>query len=451
MPSPAATRSSSSLLRIATITIIFVTQLSDAFVVLPTTKPIIRHSQQYRIQTEFFSRCQSTSTQLSFFNKNNVEAEESSSSTKEEESSRIILTPEEMEELELKRQEQVAKDKFPYLFLFALQLLPLVNLSGVRVQSIFYFFGVAVTTVYLGGRQVTIAQSESISSENALLAPVFASLSIGVIYTLIQLGFNPSVIYSFAVTIFGALAISDVGVPILRNVIPSIADATIPLPEKLRDEEKDVTSLPLDGVITLLFGLACTVAYWIPSYGMEQKFIISNGLAWAIAMTSLGAISFGSFQTASILLAGLFFYDIFWVFGTDVMMTVATKVEAPVKFIYPSDSTIVRDYPFSVLGLGDIVIPGLFVRFMGKIDEALLPVKLSYLNAATAAYAFGLATCFIANEITHAGQPALLYLSPACIGSALLCGVVNSQLGEVWNFQEPSTETSPSSLVDHKR
>ena len=42
------------------------------------------------------------------------------------------------------------------------------------------------------------------------------------------------------------------------------------------------------------------------------------------------------------------------VFGTDVMMTVATKVEAPVKFLYtapPSDTP--RSYPFSVLGLGD--------------------------------------------------------------------------------------------------
>jgi hypothetical protein len=42
-------------------------------------------------------------------------------------------------------------------------------------------------------------------------------------------------------------------------------------------------------------------------------------------MVSLGAISLGSFQTGAILLAGLFCYDIFWVFGTDVMMTVATK------------------------------------------------------------------------------------------------------------------------------
>ena len=54
---------------------------------------------------------------------------------------------------------------------------------------------------------------------------------------------------------------------------------------------------------------------------------LNKAIAWALGMVSLGAISLGSFQTGAILLAGLFCYDIFWVFGTDVMMTVATKGE----------------------------------------------------------------------------------------------------------------------------
>ena len=111
-------------------------------------------------------------------------------------------------------------------------------------------------------------------------------------------------------------------------------------------------------------------------HGMCYRYTLV--IAWALAMTSLGAISLGSFQTAAILLAGLFCYDIFFVFGTDVMMTVATKIEAPVKFLYtappPAEGAEPRDYPFSVLGLGDIVIPGLFIRFMSKIDSVLKPI-----------------------------------------------------------------------------
>jgi len=87
-----------------------------------------------------------------------------------------------------------------------------------------------------------------------------------------------------------------------------------------------------------------------------------------------------------------------------------------------------------------VVIPGLFVRFASKIDEALQPQNLSYFSVATAAYAVGLLTCFGVNEITHAGQPALLYLDPSLVGSALACAVANDQLEEVWNFREAEEE-----------
>lgn len=36
-------------------------------------------------------------------------------------------------------------------------------------------------------------------------------------------------------------------------------------------------------------------------------------------------------STGFILLGGLFIYDIFWVFYTDVMVTVAKSFEAPIK------------------------------------------------------------------------------------------------------------------------
>jgi len=351
----------------------------------------------------------------------------------------------ELEQLELERQAQVRTDAVPYLFLLALQFLPLLGTD--RIEGVTYFFGMAVGTVYIGGRQAKQPESESVSFESALYAPVFASFSIGLLYGLIKLGLDPTKIYAFLVTVFGALAISDIGVPILRNLLPrECAEAVVEAPEKvaeffeLEDDRKD---LPLDGLVALGIGIGAVAAYWSP-VPMESKFIVSNCIAWAIGMVTLTSVSLGTFQTAAVLLAGLFFYDIFWVFGTDVMMTVATKVEAPIKFLYPAppplDGAAPRAYGFSLLGLGDLVIPGLFVTFMGRVDEALKPEKISYFTVGTVAYAVGLATCFIVNEITHAGQPALLYLDPACIGSALACGAANGQLKEVWNFKENPEE-----------
>mmetsp|Transcript_6868 Transcript_6868/g.14561 ORF Transcript_6868/g.14561 Transcript_6868/m.14561 type:complete len:432 (+) Transcript_6868:3-1298(+) len=336
---------------------------------------------------------------------------------------------------EVRRANRVSEDKFAYALIFALQFMPL--LGNGRLESLVYFYGVAVTTVYLGGRQETIEQAERVSKDNALFAPVFASASIGGLYLLLKNGIDITALYAVVVTLFGAISISDIGVPVLRNLIPGVdfANEEVPLPKAIVQKFKldEADALPLDGLITLGLGLLCTAVYWSPLV-MEQKFIASNILAWSLGMASLGAISLGSFQTGAILLGGLFFYDAFWVFGSDVMMTVATKVEAPVKFIFPADT--VRDYNFSVLGLGDLVIPGLFVRLMAKADEALNPENFSYFNTAVLAYAFGLGACFTANAIFQNGQPALIYLDPSLVGSALACASANGQVAQLWDFQE---------------
>ena len=124
------------------------------------------------------------------------------------------------------------------------------------------------------------------------------------------------------------------------------------------------------------------------------------------------------------------------------MMTVATKVEAPIKFIYPNLSSNVQDYPFSVLGLGDVVVPGLFVRFMNQVDKALKPEKVSYLNVASVAYFVALSVCFYVNKVTNSGQPALFFLDPTLIGSALVASNVNGQFQDVWTYREEKESTN---------
>merc|ERR1719296_411305 len=185
-------------------TILFITSSSNAF--LPNLPPKHKTSLNNNIST--------TKNQFSFpsiFQTKKTETEEE----------RLMrLKREELERLELNEQErtiQVQKDKFPYFVLFALQFLPLVGND--RILSVLYFWGVAVTTVYLGGRQITL-EEERVSKQNALGAPIGASLSIGLLYVLIKNGVDIGALYAIGVSLFGALAISDVGVPILRNVFP---------------------------------------------------------------------------------------------------------------------------------------------------------------------------------------------------------------------------------------
>merc|ERR1719401_2799090 len=96
-------------------------------------------------------------------------------------------------------------------------------------------------------------------------------------------------------------------------------------------------------------------------------------------------ISLGRFVVAFILLAGLFVYDIFWVYGTEVMVSVAVQFTGPIKIIFPVSFD---PWHQSILGLGDIVIPGIFLAMCLRFDAILYRSRLDSEEAAQALDAF---------------------------------------------------------------
>jgi len=145
-----------------------------------------------------------------------------------------------------------------------------------------------------------------------------------------------------------------------------------------------------------------------------------------------------SFRTGLILLGGLFLYDIWWVFGTNVvsllwiavwnnsnnvvqMVDVATNIDLPIKLLWPKSQTFATNAGYTMLGLGDVVVPGLFIAMALRYDQArfLASVPISraqesfpkpYFTAAIISYVIGLATTMGVMHFTKAAQPALLYL-----------------------------------------
>merc|ERR1712141_823707 len=117
-----------------------------------------------------------------------------------------------------------------------------------------------------------------------------------------------------------------------------------------------------------------------------------------------------------ILLGGLFFLDIFWVFYADVMVTVAKSIEAPILLKIPQNllnpSSVEN---MAMLGLGDIVIPGIFVALLLRYDQSLKRNSNFYFWVTFLAYIAGLGlTIGVMHFYKHA-QPAVLYLVPACL------------------------------------
>lgn len=77
------------------------------------------------------------------------------------------------------------------------------------------------------------------------------------------------------------------------------------------------------------------------------------------SFNAISLIRLPSFKVGIILLAGLFVYDIYWVFFTPVMVSVAKNFDVPIKMQFPKDLGD-KSAGFTMLGLGDIVIPCVF-------------------------------------------------------------------------------------------
>jgi len=115
-------------------------------------------------------------------------------------------------------------------------------------------------------------------------------------------------------------------------------------------------------LVTLMFALPISLMY-----GFTRHWLLNNFFGVLFSIIGIQSLNLPSFKIAFILLWGLFFYDIFWVYGTDVMVTVAKSVNAPIKLMFPVN--LLADPPkFSMLGLGDIVIPGIFVALCVRYD-----------------------------------------------------------------------------------
>ncbi|CAM9661352.1 unnamed protein product [Phaeothamnion confervicola] len=170
-------------------------------------------------------------------------------------------------------------------------------------------------------------------------------------------------------------------------------------------------------------------------------------------------VSIGSYQVGAILLCGLFVYDVFWVFGTEVMVTVAKSIDAPIKLLFPakfSDPT--ADPPvkgeFSMLGLGDIVIPGIFIALLLRYDaeRAGVPAengggegrrfKKGTFRTSMVAYVGGLAVTLFVMRYFNAAQPALLYLVPACLLASAGAAAARGELRALWRYSEEGDETA---------
>lgn len=129
------------------------------------------------------------------------------------------------------------------------------------------------------------------------------------------------------------------------------------------------------------------------------------------------------------------------------MVSVATGVEAPIKLMFPRELGGCGILKQSMLGLGDIVVPGIYIAFLAKWDAVKIGEKASntfvYLNSVMVAYFLSLVTTVSIMLFFNAAQPALLYIVPFVLIATVGVAVSRGELMELWKYEIPDESQTP--------
>jgi minor histocompatibility antigen H13 len=289
--------------------------------------------------------------------------------------------------------------------------------------------------------------TESLSTNDAVLFPLIGSGVLFGLYVIFQLFSKEYINYLVSIyfAFFGVAATTTAGVYVVKNAIGiKVEPYKIVVTRKAKVIHKR-------SFTTVHLGVAVASVFLTAYYVLTKNWIASNVLGLSFAFNGIQILALDTFMTGIYLLAGLFIYDIFWVFGTDVMVTVAKSFDAPIKVLWPKSlfglgsGSTTEATQFTMLGLGDIVIPGIFVALCLRLDHFIYlkqnpnahrnsKYPTPYFHSCFASYILGLVTTIVVMHTFQAAQPALLYLSPACIFSVLITGLAKNQLKAVFEF-----------------
>jgi len=218
-------------------------------------------------------------------------------------------------------------------------------------------------------------------------------------------------------------------------------------------------------------GLGIAVWWFLVRDTADYAWVLQDLFGVCLCVLFLSLIRLPNIKVASYLLVLAFCYDIFFVFISplifehSIMVQVATGGEATADPTfcekYPKDSGCqtreqlpmlllmprINDYHggYAMLGLGDMVLPGLLVSFSLRLDYARRHTFLGgYFILMAIGYGIGLFMADVGVYVMQMGQPALLYLVPCTLGVFCLRAYCKGQLLELW--ENPAFLNTPVPL-----
>jgi len=212
--------------------------------------------------------------------------------------------------------------------------------------------------------------------------------------------------------------------------------------------------LELRQLLLLLVSLGTSVV-WFVFRKTDWSWMLQDFLGILFSINMLKVLRLPSLKICTCLLSALFFYDIFFVFitplfmkdGKSVMVEVATGhnsgEQLPMVLRVPHlNHDPCYLYTYSLLGFGDILVPGLLLAFCHGFDLMVgSPWKL-YWVLSCVCYTLGLVATFISLYLMNSAQPALLYLVPFTLIPISLVAWCRGELKAMWegDIQESNEE-----------
>ncbi|KAH6930445.1 hypothetical protein HPB50_013702 [Hyalomma asiaticum] len=205
-------------------------------------------------------------------------------------------------------------------------------------------------------------------------------------------------------------------------------------------------SLEIRQVLVLLAAVIVP-AFWVYVRHHPLSWIMQDVLGVCFSVYILRVLRMPNLKICTLLLSILFFYDIFFVFltphlipkGDSIMVEVArgggSKEQIPMVMRVPrfgnqDISACLNSY--SLLGFGDILVPGLLLAFLRGFD--LINVGgCMYFPVALIFYGLGLLATFAGLYLMRLAQPALLYLVPFTVIPTLIIARLRGELDDIWN------------------
>ncbi|KAG1681865.1 Minor histocompatibility antigen H13 [Nymphon striatum] len=282
---------------------------------------------------------------------------------------------------------------------------------------------------------------ETMTKKDAAMFPLIASAALFGLYIFFRV-FSKEHINLLLTGYFfflGVLALAHIISPIVKRAIPaSFPNEVYHLlfHQGEGDAQEELINYKFDRKDLICIFMCSIVGVW---YLWKKHWIANNLFGLAFAINGVELLHLNSVVTGCILLGGLFFYDIFWV---SIFISDNCVAFQQIGMIFPQDilENGLGATNFAMLGLGDIVIPGIFIALLLRFDQTTKRKCNLYFCTSFTAYILGLLlTIFIMHFYKHA-QPALLYLVPACIGLPLLMALIMGDIKELFSYEDHPAE-----------